>query len=202
MSKAEDTRNRIIRQAADLFNQQGYAGASLSDVMQATGLQKGGIYNHFGSKDELALAAFDYAAQQTSLRYIRAVQVQTGAIAQLHAIVDTFHRSIEESSIQGGCPILNTAVDSDDAHPALRQRVQQVLYQWRGLISRIVQQGVRQGDLQPTAAGDEVATIMISMLEGSLMMTKLYGDPIHMDRVAQHLKRYIDQDLAASPSPA
>ena len=53
MSKAQATKQYIIEQAANLFNQQGYAGCSISNVMQATGLKKGGIYNHFKNKDEL-----------------------------------------------------------------------------------------------------------------------------------------------------
>ena len=65
MSKAQQTKARIVRQAAELFNQKGYAGSSIADVMQATGLKKGGIYNHFKSKDELALAAFDYADRKS-----------------------------------------------------------------------------------------------------------------------------------------
>src|SRR5438105_3375693 len=61
MRKGEQTREMILERAAPIFNQQGYAGASLSDIMRETGLEKGGIYNHFRGKEELALAAFDYA---------------------------------------------------------------------------------------------------------------------------------------------
>ena len=59
MSKGDDTKERIIEQTAPLFNQMGFFGSSLSDIMQATGLKKGGIYNHFGSKEQLALEAYD-----------------------------------------------------------------------------------------------------------------------------------------------
>ena len=61
MRKGEQTRQEIIRKAAPIFNQKGYDGAALSDLMRATGLEKGGIYRHFGSKQELAGHAFDYA---------------------------------------------------------------------------------------------------------------------------------------------
>ena len=54
MSKGQLTRQRIIAQAAPLFNQRGYEGCSINDVMAATGLEKGGIYRHFESKEELA----------------------------------------------------------------------------------------------------------------------------------------------------
>ena len=61
MTKGERTRQEIVRNAAPLFNTKGYEGTSLSDLMAATGLQKGGIYRHFASKEELAAEAFDYA---------------------------------------------------------------------------------------------------------------------------------------------
>ncbi len=61
LTKTQKTKANIIHQAAELFNRKGYAGSSIADTMQATGLKKGGIYNHFTNKDELALQAFDYA---------------------------------------------------------------------------------------------------------------------------------------------
>ena len=61
MRKGEQTRREIIRKAAPIFNQKGYNGAALSDLMRATGLEKGGIYRHFESKQELAGEAFDHA---------------------------------------------------------------------------------------------------------------------------------------------
>src|SRR5258707_2125465 len=61
MTKGEQTRKKIVQAAAPIFNQRGYEGSSLNDLMEATGLQKGGIYRHFSSKEELAAEAFDYA---------------------------------------------------------------------------------------------------------------------------------------------
>jgi TetR/AcrR family transcriptional repressor of nem operon len=60
MTKGEQTRRRIVEAAAPIFNIRGYEGASLSELMAATGLKKGGIYRHFSSKEELAAEAFDY----------------------------------------------------------------------------------------------------------------------------------------------
>ena len=61
MRKGAATRPRIIAQAAPVFNQRGFSGCSMQDLMDATGLEKGGIYRHFESKEELAAEAFDYA---------------------------------------------------------------------------------------------------------------------------------------------
>jgi len=50
MTKGEQTRKKIVQAAAPIFNQRGYEGSSVNDLMEATGLQKGGIYRHFASK--------------------------------------------------------------------------------------------------------------------------------------------------------
>ena len=60
MSKAERTRQFIIETVAPVFNKQGYAATSLSDLTQATGLTKGAIYGNFGSKEDVALAVFNH----------------------------------------------------------------------------------------------------------------------------------------------
>ena len=59
-SKAERTRSFIIESTAEIFNKKGYAGTSLSDLTEATGLTKGSIYGNFENKEDVALAVFDY----------------------------------------------------------------------------------------------------------------------------------------------
>ncbi len=73
MRRGEETRERIVATAAGVFNERGFAGASMADLMAATGLQKGGIYRHFESKEALALEAFDHAIARMSERFAAAV---------------------------------------------------------------------------------------------------------------------------------
>src|SRR5215475_5890925 len=73
MTKGDDTRREIVEKAAPLFNQKGFEGTSMSDLMRVTGLQKGGIYRHFSSKEELASEAFDYAWQKAVERRLEGV---------------------------------------------------------------------------------------------------------------------------------
>ena len=61
VSKAEHTKQKIIETAAIIFNQNGYVGTSIADIVKSTGVNKGGIYKHFKTKDEIAVAAFDYS---------------------------------------------------------------------------------------------------------------------------------------------
>lgn len=195
MSKAKETKEKILKQAAELFNQQGYAGSSVSDIMRATGLQKGGIYNHFQSKQELALAAFDFASQQTSRRFLMAMKGKHNTIERLQAILSVFRSYKDDPPLVGGCPILNSAIESDDANPALRDRVRKAMDAWRNTICRILDRGISNGEIRASVEVDTVATIVISTLEGGVMMSKLYGDSIHLERVIEHLNDYIDSYL-------
>ena len=110
MTKGERTRQEIVRSAAPLFNTKGYEGTSLSDLMTATGLQKGGIYRHFASKEELAAEAFDYA-------WGKAVSGRLDGVGDLSNSVDRIKKMIANfverraGLVEGGCPLLNTAIE-------------------------------------------------------------------------------------------
>ena len=195
MSKAQQTQHHILEQSAALFNQQGYAGSSMADVMRVTGLQKGGIYNHFSSKDELALAAFDFAVQQMQMRFLGVLKGKRHALDRLMAILSVYETLLENPPIEGGCPLLNTAVESDDTHPALRERTQLAMTNWLNLLQSIVQRGIDRGELQPTIDPEMVVTVLMATIEGGVMLTKLYGDSIYMQRSITHLKAYLRQQV-------
>ena len=195
MSKAQETRAKIIRQAAELFNQKGYAASSISDIMHATGLKKGGIYNHFKSKDELALAAFDYAESVLVQRVWSVVKTKRNAIARLNALVSSYLLYIDDPPVAGGCPILNTAIETDDTDSPLRDRALAAINAWRSLIVRIVERGIKKGEVKATVEPDEIATIIICNIEGALMMSKLTKNPVHLRRAIAHLQTYIQQHV-------
>ncbi|MEM8829924.1 MAG: TetR/AcrR family transcriptional regulator [Cyanobacteria bacterium P01_G01_bin.19] len=195
MSKAQETKARIVSLSAELFNLKGYAGSSISDIMQATGLKKGGIYNHFASKEELALAAFDYSVSLLSERVWSVVKTKRNAIARLEALISSYLDYIDNPPIAGGCPILNTAIETDDTDSPLRDRALAAIDSWRGLIVRIVDKGIKRGEVKPSVEADTVATIIICNIEGAMMMSKLERNPIHMRRAIAHLQSYIRQSL-------
>ena len=192
MSKAQTTKAKIIQQAADVFNQRGYAGTSMADIMEATGLKKGGIYNHFHSKDELALAAFDFAVGLMVENYRNALRGQRHSVARLKAIIESFCTLVDTPPIKGGCPLLNTAIDSDDTHPALCDRTRQAMDTWRAMIGKIITLGIKHGEIDPTLNIEMTTTLLISTLEGALMMSRLYDDGTHLRWAKQHLFQYLD----------
>ena len=116
-TKGERTRRRIVELAAPVFNREGYVGASMRDLTDATGLEKGGIYNHFGSKEQLALEAYDYAMSRVTTALARSQDGATDAIDRLTRLIRAFAKSARTPAIDGGCPIMNTAIEADDTFP-------------------------------------------------------------------------------------
>ena len=192
MSKGEETRERILARSAQLFNRQGYAGASLADIMRETGLEKGGIYNHFSSKEQLGLESFDYAYELVRQRVRQALAGKLNAIERLLAIVSVFQSIADDPPVAGGCPILNAAIEADDANEVLRDRARSAMDDWRITIHRIVNKGIERREVDPATDADEVASILIATLEGAVMLSSLYKDPVHMKRAVAHMERYIE----------
>jgi AcrR family transcriptional regulator len=191
MSKGEQTREMILSRSAQVFNRRGYFGASLADIMRETGLEKGGIYNHFTSKDQLALEAFDYAFGLVQQRVLKALDGKRHAIDRLLALTQVFYAMAETPSIDGGCPVLNTAIESDDTHPALRDRAREAMQQWFDMLRRIAIRGVERDELRSDVDPDELASVFVAMVEGGAMMTKLHHDIAHMRRVTKQLEAYV-----------
>src|SRR6202041_1061990 len=126
MRKGEQTRQEIVRKAAPIFNQKGYDGAALSDLVRATGLEKGGIYRHFASKQELAGDAFDQAWKIAMEPRFEGKEQIPNTVDRLRQIVRNF-RDRRTGLVPGACPLLNTATDCDDGNPTLRAKARHAL---------------------------------------------------------------------------
>jgi len=191
-SKGEATRRRIVELAAPVFNRQGYVGASLRDIIDATGLEKGGIYNHFGSKEQLALEAYDFAMRRVTDHLARSQDGATDAPDRMIRMIRAFGETARRPAIDGGCPIMNTAVEADDTHPELRDRARESMTLWHRLVGRIVKDGKAEGTLRDDIDPYALASVITGSLEGALMLARLYDDPEHMNRVVDHLVSYVD----------
>lgn len=174
MSKAEKTKQLIIEKTAAIFNRKGYAGTSLSDLTEATGLTKGSIYGNFSGKDEVALAAFDYNYSLVSSGILKKIDGKVHAADKLKVFLEVFGDFPNNPSMQGGCPILNTAIEADDTHTQLRARAVNAIENWYARISKIIRQGIDEGQMKDTNTKD-FAGAFIALLEGGIMLAKVTG---------------------------
>jgi TetR/AcrR family transcriptional repressor of nem operon len=200
MTKGAETRRAIIRQAAPIFNRKGFEGAAMSDLMAATGLEKGGIYRHFKSKQQLAAEAFDYAWDVALQLRTKDSEQIANSVDRLQQLVRNF-RERREGLVPGGCPLLNTAVDADNGNFVLRRKAERALDGWMDRLRKIVEQGKRGKEIRSEVDAEEVAATIISTLEGSLMISRLQRSERAIDRGCRHLARYFESEVRATTPP-
>lgn len=194
MTKGEDTRRDIVEKAAPLFNQKGFEGTSMSDLMLVTGLQKGGIYRHFSSKEELAGEAFDYAWQKAVDRRLEGIDEAADAVERLKKMIDNFV-DIRTGLVAGGCPLMNTAVEADDGNVVLRARARGALHGWMARLAKAAEDGIAKHEIDSRVEAKALAQLIISTLEGALLISRLENDRVPLDQVRHHLREYLEANV-------
>ena len=195
MRKGETTKQMIIARTAAVLNQRGYYASSLADIMAATGLEKGGIYNHFRGKDELALAAFDYAVSLTWGRLREGMRGKVNAIDRLIGLANAYRAMADDPPLPGGCPLLNTGVEAAGAHPALKARARAAMDILCHVIEHQVTRGQARGEIRAEADGVAFAPLLIGVIEGGVLFSRLYDDPRYIHRAVDHILHLINTEL-------
>lgn len=195
MTKAERTRAFIIEKSAHLFNRKGYNGTSMSDILEATGLAKGGVYGHFESKEKIALAAFSFASSQVLNDLSTRIKGQEDTRGKLTAIINYYYNFIERSPIEGGCPVLNYSTHMGDLIPELKTAVTQVVKRMLDSISTIAEKGKKYKQVKADVNSRQFAEIFYSRIEGAIMLAKASGDGDSLNRLLDDLKQYIEEHI-------
>ncbi len=195
MSKSEETRNLIIRQAAPIFNKHGYTGTTMSQLTRAINMTKGAIYGNFKDKDEIALAAFDYNFSQLSKKIQVVIRSKENACDKLIALASHYLDDFSALSLDGGCPILNAAVDSDNVHKPLMEKVSQALDTWIQTIVSIIYRGIQENQIQPHVRPEQFASVFVSLIEGGIVLSKTTGNTIHLGRNIDHIIHLVNGQL-------
>jgi AcrR family transcriptional regulator len=193
MRDPEVTIEKILEKSGTLFNTQGYKATSLSDITDATGLTKGAIYRHFKSKEDLEKKALYYLSSQLYEKLRTAIKAQPTAPKKLHAMFAFFNSYITDAPINGGCPLMNAAVEADDNHPALRQGALKILNALHESIVTVLDNGIQHGQIKPDIDKNYYATIIFAALEGSIMMSKLRGNNDDIRMVIRHLNKVVEE---------
>lgn len=191
MRDPENTRETILKKSGVLFNTRGYKATSISDITEATGFTKGAIYRHFENKVELEVETLVHLSSLMFDKLRTAIRNERTAPAKLRAMFYFFESYITKPPLKGGCPLLNAAIESDDSHPALRKAALKILRDMRESVVRVLENGIKHGQLNRTVDIDEFATLIIASLEGAIMMSKLVGNDEDIKRVIVHLDKQV-----------
>ena len=198
-TKGARTRAEIVRRSAALMNRHGYLAAPMAAVVEATGIQKGGLYRHFESREALAYEAFEHAAGEVRARLLAAMEGRDDACDQLLAMLDAYGDDADPLAVPlvGGCPIMNAAIESDHAHPGLHERARAAMKAWHDGVAAIVARGIRRGEIRADVVAQDEARSFIACLEGAVMLTHLFGDARALRAARRHLAEHVADRLRA-----
>ena len=195
MSKAENTKAFIIEKIAPVFNKKGYAGTSLFDMTEATGLTKGSIYGNFKNKDEVAVAVYEYNARRLSESQKDFVAPAYTSLEKLKAFAEFYRQTWKKMFEQGGCPVMNASVEADDNLPFLKKHVQATIKGWANVITKIIDRGKANGEFKKSIVSVDYAYLIITLLEGGIMLSKITNSKNHLFNAIDRIQLIIDQEI-------
>lgn len=191
MRNSELTKNRIIRVSASLFNTQGYKATSISDITKATGLTKGAIYRHFADKEDLEEITFSFMAERMISEFGAVIKEKKTAPEKLMAIAGFFRQYVFKPVIEGGCPILNSGVETDDTRPELNRKVRALLDSLQSSVEHILKKGIQYGQIKKDIEIEKFASLFIAALEGGVLLSKIRQNPKDLIWVVEDLEERI-----------
>lgn len=191
LSKTERTTQFIVEKSAPIFNMKGFAGTSVNDIVNATGLTKGSIYGNFENKDEVALAVFDFNFNRVT-DYIKFKILATeNSIERLLVYPKVYRDFLKIPFLKFGCPILNTSTEADDTHPQLKQKAANALLFWKTSIERQIKRGIERKEIKAIINPRDFAVILISLIEGAVMQAKITGNLTELNITMNFLEKLI-----------
>ena len=192
MKKGELTRRNIIRKSASIFNKKGYMTTTMSDIIQETNIQKGGIYRHFKDKEQLMAESFHFSTEIMQNHLKTSVSQHENAKDKLIAFVEAFLQLSAGKPIVGGCPIFNAAIEMDDLEgstllPAINEAMDMMIM-W---IKKIIEDGIKHQELKQSIQPYDTAIYIVSTLEGGLVLDRLKNDGQLTKILLNNLRQYI-----------
>jgi TetR/AcrR family transcriptional repressor of nem operon len=166
MSRPETTRQILIEKAAVMFNEKGIAGTAVDDILKAAKVAKASLYGHFPGKAELSYATVDYMLAKLIEKRTTALYGAKTAKDKIHAFLQLVKNPIK-SPIDGGCPIINFSVESDDTNPVIKKKIRTQVENSLKFFAGILQEGIDSGEFSEKLNPEEFAQRMYIAIEGA-----------------------------------
>lgn len=199
MNKVDETRKLIIQTSLALFNKKGYSQTSIQDIMDATGLPKGAIYRRFENKNEIALASFEYAGSIIWSFILEATNSKVTATDKVIAMFHVYQDAVYNPPVEGGCPLINTAIETDFGFPELHDKAAEAYKQTILFIQAIIDEGVRSKEYKRDIDSYSLASFLFSTMEGAVMASRLSLHNEHMQHSIAHVKTLLQHYSEENP---
>jgi TetR/AcrR family transcriptional repressor of nem operon len=193
MVNLKRTREDILSSVIDLIHHQGFQSTGLKELFAASNTSSGSFYNYFQSKDELAHALIDYKWSQVKAVIIEPAQQLDDPIAQVFDMIDRLEAKHLSEPDCGGCFLGNLIVDLTKHDSAFQAHLMDVFDAWQAAIAQSFQAGklALKSDVDPNLLAEQVLT----MIEGTLLMGRLYNQPDRLKRSFEAVRQVVRSAL-------
>lgn len=188
MRPREFDRDEVLRIAFDQFWRKGMRGTSLSDIARDAGVQRGSLYNAFGSKEALILRSYERYASE----YLGSIEkaLSSGTLRErLSAFFDLTIKNFRSGSPPRGCPTTRGLMEVGSAEGEgldenARQAFADLVARITGLIEGALSKGVERGEFN--GAPEIAALHVVTVTRGLAVLERAFGDDAQLRRIAAH----------------
>ena len=203
-ARGRETRERILKAAAELLHLRGVHGTSVDDVLEASGTGKSQFYLYFQSKEELVHAVL----QHRSDRWHAKADEVLGKLDTWAGFEEWFRRTRTNqanNAYVGGCPIGTLAAEMADSNDALRQAIAKEFDARRSMIVAGLQKMKDRGELVPESDPVAMGDFVLATIQGGLLLSRTEKSGRALDNalthVMAHLKQFAVESTVAPGGP-
>ena len=195
-----DTRQRLLTAAAREIHVHGFQAASLSRILAKTGVTKGALYHHFGSKLALGYAVLDERyAPEMRRRWIE--PLSGDVVDPLGTLINIIHvtgHEMKKSDVLLGCPINNLAQEMSPVDEGFRQGIETLFDEWRSVIQAALRRAQSTGTVAAMLDTEATAAFIVASMEGCTGMAKNAQSKDILMKCGEGLVSYL-QSLRGEP---
>jgi TetR/AcrR family transcriptional repressor of nem operon len=178
------TAERILDVAERLVQLRGFNGFSYADVAAELGVTKASLHYHFPGKAELGEALINRYAIRFA-EALQAIDLKSSDVRdKLAAYVDVYGDVLNEQRM---CLCGMLAAEYETLPPVMRAAVLSFFNDNEAWLERVLEQGRREGTVHYQGRARDQAQLIISTLEGAMLVARPYGDPERFQAAAQRL---------------
>lgn len=193
-SKGSLTRQNIIENSLQLFSVKGFYNTSISDIQEATGLTKGGLYGHFASKEDIWYAVYEEAVTIWKRIVFNAIRSNTDPLTRIEKFIENDLRDYLGSDVfDGGCFFLNMLVELSGQSAAMSKQILKGFVSLSRLLQTWLEEAERSGLLKEGLDSREIANFMVISLNGAAALYISSRDTTILDQTIHQLRYYIQQ---------
>ena len=193
-SKGTRTRRNIIEKSLQLFSVKGYYNTSVSDILEATDLTKGGLYGHFASKEDIWYAVYDEAVRIWKGIVFKGIRNNTDPLKRIEKFIENDLRNYLGTDVfDGGCFFLNMLVELSGQSASMSKQILRGFVRLSGLLRSWLEEADQKGMLQENLDLKEVANFIIISLNGAAALYISSRDKSILDQTVHQLRFYINQ---------